>query len=30
VNGLEPGDRIRLDFVMGVVTNITRVRIAGA
>ena len=24
------GDRIRLDFVMGVVTNITRVRIAGA
>lgn len=30
VKGLEPGDRIRLDFVMGVVTNVTRVRIAGA
>ena len=23
---LEPGDRIRLDFVLGVVTNIARVR----
>jgi hypothetical protein len=24
--GLEPGDRIRLDFVLGVVTNVARVR----
>jgi hypothetical protein len=27
---LEPGDRIRLEFVLGVVTSVTRVRIAGA
>jgi hypothetical protein len=26
VKGLEPGDRIRLDFVLGAVTNIVRVK----
>lgn len=26
VSGLEPGDTIRLDFVLGVVTNVVRVR----
>jgi hypothetical protein len=25
VSGLEPGDRIRLQFVLGVVTNVSRV-----
>jgi hypothetical protein len=30
VSGLEPGDRIRLDFVLGVVTNVVRIRIGGA
>ncbi len=27
VNGLEPGDRIQLEYLLGVVTNVTRAKV---